>query len=688
MTEVTSPLVGTVVHLAVRPGDHVDADTLLLSIEAMKMEYPVRSPETGLVDAVLIAEGDTVTLGQLLVTLVPDAADAAIEPRAPTVTSSPATPTASDVATGPAATTTEPSAPRPPALGLPATTGRDETDTGQAPTAPTRADLARLLDRRARLLDAARPDAVAARRARGRRTARENLDDLVDPGSFVEYGGLAIAAQRQRRSVAELEAATPADGLVAGTATVNAGLFGPEAAGCVVLAYDYTVLAGTQGYVNHRKKDRMLRLAADLGLPVVLFAEGGGGRPGDTDVLGASWLDAEAFHLFARLSGRVPTIAIVDGYCFAGNAALAGSADLIIATEGSNLGMAGPAMIEGGGLGVHTPESIGPIEVQRSNGVVDIVVRDDVAAVSVARQALGLLQGDLAPLEARANESGRGGAGHGGAGHGGAGQGEQEPGEHEPGERGPAIVDQRRLRAAIPEDRRQLYDVRALLDVLVDPGTLLELRRDAAPGMLTALARLDGRAVGILANDPHHLGGAIDAEGADSAVQLLELCSAHGLPVVVLCDTPGFMVGPDAERDGGVRRFSRMFLAGARLTVPLVAVVTRKAYGLGAQAMLGGHLRTPIATLAWPTAELGPMGLEGAVRLGFRRELEAIEDLAERADREQQMIAAAYQHAGARNVASFGEIDDVIDPAETRARLAAALAAAVPVRRRPRPEHG
>jgi acetyl-CoA carboxylase carboxyltransferase component len=626
---VEAPMVGTVTQLVAQVGLEVRRGGTLLALESMKMEHPVVSPDDGIVVAVLVAPGDTVRPGDPLVHLAPttqrDLGPEAAEPDGP--------------ARVPAAAATDAGD------GVPG--GSDETSGEE----PARADLAEVLARRARLQDAARPDAVRARHERGRRTARENLADLVDEGSFAEYGGFAIAAQRSRRPIDELIAATPADGLIAGTATINADLVGVERARCVVLAYDYTVLAGTQGAVNHRKKDRMLTLAARHRLPVVIFAEGGGGRPGDTDVTGASWLDAEAFHLFARLSGRVPTVAIVDGYCFAGNAALAGAADVIIATEGANLGMAGPAMVEGGGLGAHHPSTIGPIAVQRANGVVDVVVADDVEAVAVARRYLGCFQGRL-PADAA------------------------------------TVADQRALRTAVPADRRELYDVRALLEVLVDQGTLLELRRDFARGMITALARVDGRAVGVLANDPAHLGGAIDADGADAAARLLQLCDAHGLPVVVLCDTPGFMVGPEAERQAGVRRFGRMFVVGANLSVPLVAVVTRKAYGLGAQAMLGGHLEVPVATVAWPTAELGPMGLEGAVRLGFRRELEAVEDPAERAERERQMIALAYEHARALNVATHGEIDDVIDPAESRARITAALDAAGPLsppagRRRP-----
>jgi acetyl-CoA carboxylase carboxyltransferase component len=385
---------------------------------------------------------------------------------------------------------------------------------------------------------------------------------------------------------------------------------------------------------NHAKLDRLLGLCEQHRLPLVVFAEGGGGRPGDTDGLGASWLDVTSFRAFARLSGRVPVVAIVNGRCFAGNAALAGCADVIIATPSARLGMAGPAMIEGGGLGQVDPDDIGPAAMHARTGAVDVVVADEAEAAAVARHYLGFFQGAVAGWD---------------------------------------VADQAPLRTVVPENRKRVYDVRSVVEVLADSGSVLELRREAAPGMVTALARLGGRAVGILANDPTHLGGAIDAEGADSATRFLGLCDVHGLPVVVLCDTPGFMVGPEAEEAAGVRRFGRLFQAGAHLRVPLVAVVLRKAYGLGAQAMMGGHLHAPVATLGWPTAELGPMGLEGAVRLGFRRDLEAIADPAERDERERQLVELAYANASGFNVATFAEIDDVIDPAETRDRLIAVL---------------
>ncbi|MDX1657922.1 MAG: carboxyl transferase domain-containing protein [Nitriliruptorales bacterium] len=585
--EVESPTSGLVSHVAVDVGDAVGAGDDLVVLEVMKMEHPVAAPAAGVVVALGVAPGDEVAQGDVLLRL---------------------------------------------------SARHDEEPAGSSePTEDPDAEpelLEELRQRKQLLRDEARPEAVSARHERGHRTARENIDDLLDGSSFVEYGGLAIAAQRNRKPREELLRDTPADGLVTGTGTVNAKSFGVENARVAVAAYDYTVLAGTQGHTNHLKKDRLFELAASERLPVVLFAEGGGGRPGDTDVVKASHLDVPAFHLFARLSGTVPLVAVVNGRSFAGNAALAGCADVIIATDDTNLGMAGPAMIEGGGLGKVTPDDIGPAELHRRTGVIDVPVSDEAEAVAVAKRYLGYFQGDLDDWD---------------------------------------CADQAALRDAIPGDRRRVYEVRPIIDTVFDRGSVLELRPDHAAGMLTCLARIEGRPVGVIANDPGHLAGAIDGDGADSAARLLALCDAFDLPVVALVDTPGFMVGPDAEEQAQVRRFGRLFAVGANLSVPMVAVVTRRAYGLGAQAMMGGHLKVPVATVGWPTSELGPMGLEGAVRLGFRRELEAIEDPEERAEREQQMIELAYANAQGLNVATFAEIDDVIDPAATRDRIRTAI---------------
>ncbi len=500
-----------------------------------------------------------------------------------------------------------------------------------------RSDLAEVLGRQAATRDESRPEAVSKRRERGGRTARENVLDLVDEKSFVEYGALAIAAQRMRRSAEELIARTPADGLIGGTARVNSEIHGSEAAACAVLSYDYTVLAGTQGATGHRKKDRLFELVERMRLPTVIFTEGGGGRPGDTDYAVVSALDTRAFALWGRLSGVVPRIAVVAGRCFAGNAVLAGSSDIIVATESIALGMGGPAMIEGGGLGTFEPDAIGPIGVQAKNGVVDVRVADEAEAVAAAKRLVSYFQGRVAEWS--------------------------EP-------------DPRALRDVVPERRRRAYDVHAAIDGIADTGSVTYLREEFARPMVTALGRIEGRAVGIIANNPIHLAGAITSDGADKAARFMTLCDAFGLPVVSLIDTPGMMVGPEAEETALVRHCSRLFTVGSSLRVPFVAVILRKAYGLGAQAMAAGSMHEPLLTVGWPTAELGAMGLEGAVKLGFRRELDAIEDEAERADRLEQMVAHAHDHAKALNAATLFEIDDVIDPADTRRVIASTLAAA------------
>jgi acetyl-CoA carboxylase carboxyltransferase component len=493
-----------------------------------------------------------------------------------------------------------------------------------------RNDLAELQRRRELTEDAARGEAVTRRHDRGGRTARENVVDLIDEGSWVEYGRYAVAQQRQRRSAEDLVANTPADGLVAGTATVE----GHPAA---VLAYDYTVLAGTQGTVGHFKKDRMFELIERMGLPVVFFAEGGGGRPGDTDHPVVSALQVRAFALWAKLSGRVPRISIVAGNCFAGNAVIAGCSDLIVATQNSSLGMAGPAMIAGGGLGDVRPEEVGPVDVQAPNGVLDLVVDDEREAVVATKRLLGYFRGPIEEWSA---------------------------------------ADQAALREAVPESSRRAYDVMPIVRTIADEDSGTVLRASFAPELLTALVRIEGRPAGVIANNSVHQAGVVTGEAADKATRFMQLCDAFGLPVISLIDTPGYMVGPEAERDAVVRHCCRMLIAGAALTVPTVAVILRRGYGLGAQAMAFGSLHEPLLTAAWPDATLGPMGLEGAVRLAMRKDLEAIEDEGEREQRVRDLTAQMYENAAALNAAQIFEIDDVIDPADTRATIARTLAAA------------
>jgi len=513
---------------------------------------------------------------------------------------------------------------------------------------PMRADLREVVERHSRGLDEQRPEAVARRRKTNQRTIRENIKDLCD-GHFIEYGALAVAAQRQRRTMEDLTSKTPADGVVAGIGQVNGSLFGEDKARCMIIAYDYTVLAGTQGFFGHKKKDRMLRLAHEQRLPVILFAEGGGGRPGDVDADGVvvAGLDLATFAMFAKLSGKVPVVGIVSGRCFAGNAVLLGCCDVIIAARNANIGMAGPVMIEGGGLGVFKPEDIGPMSVQTANGVVDIAVTDDAEAVTVAKKYLSYFQGAVSRWEA---------------------------------------ADQRPLRTMIPEQRRYVYDVRAIIKTIADTDSFLELRPKFGPEMITGLIRIEGNPFGVIANNCQHQAGAIEAEGADKAARLMQLCDVHGLPMVSLVDTPGFMVGPEIERRAQVRHVCRMFVVGSHLTVPFFTVFLRRGYGLGAQAMAKGGFHEPFFAVAWPTGEFGGMGLEGAVRAGFRKELEAVKDPQEREALYEKLVALAYERGKAINMASYLEIDAVIDPADTRRWIMEGLKAA-PAERTERTGH-
>ncbi|MGE0132969.1 MAG: carboxyl transferase domain-containing protein [Blastocatellales bacterium] len=589
---VPAPMQGLVVSLEVKEGDLVRPGQTVAVLEAMKMEHVVTTEVGGIVRLVAATKGEVMAAGQPLVFIEP----AELEKH---------------------------------------TSAQDD----EANLDAIRPDLAEVMARHAITLDAARPEAVARRHNLGFRTTRENVEDLCDPGSFIEYGALTIAAQRSRRSMEDLMRATPADGVIAGLGTINASLFGEEKSSCMVIAYDYTVLAGTQGTMGHKKQDRMFRMAAKLRRPIVLFAEGGGGRPGDTDKLNTAvgGLDIETFQAFARLSGLVPLVGVVNGRCFAGNAALLGCSDVIIATESATIGMGGPAMIEGGGLGVYKPEEVGPVSVQAPNGVIDLVARDEAEAVAVARRYLSYFQGTVAEW---------------------------------------SCADQRLLRRLIPENRLRVYDVRQVIRTLADMDSVLELRPSFGLGMITALVRIEGRPLGLIANNPMHQAGAIDADDADKAARFVQLCDAFDLPILSLCDTPGFMVGPEAERAALVRRCCRMFVNGANLTVPYFTVVLRKGYGLGAQAMAGGWFHSPAFTVSWPTGEFGGMGLEGAVRLGFRKELEAIADLAEREAEFRRRVEEMYARGKALSAASVLEIDNVIDPAQTRRWIAQGLRAA------------
>jgi acetyl/propionyl-CoA carboxylase alpha subunit/acetyl-CoA carboxylase carboxyltransferase component len=591
-TTLPAPLQGTIISIAVAAGQAVRAGDPILIMESMKMEHVLTAPISGIVRSLTVAEGDTVLAGHALAFVAAaDVAGAAAE-------------------------------------------AKEDIDLDYI-----RPDLAAVIERVGATLDAGRPHAVARRRESGQRTARENVDDLLDPGSFIEYGSLVVAARRKRHSLEKLIQQTPADGMVMGLGRVNGKDFGDEMASCAVMAYDYTVLAGTQGAYNHRKMDRLIEIAERYRLPTVFFCEGGGGRPGDTEGGGFT----RGFEYWARMSAVAPLLGITSGRCFAGNASVLGCCDVIIATKGSNIGMGGPAMIEGGGLGIFRPEEIGPVDVQQPNGVIDILAEDEADAVRIAKKYLSYFQGTLA---------------------------------------GWACADQRMLRRAIPENRVRVYDIRQLIEILADTGSVLELRPKFGATMIAALIRIEGRPLGLIANNPKVLGGAIDSDGSDKAARFLQICEAFDIPVLSLSDTPGMMVGPEIEKTALVRHCSRLFIIGANLTVPLLSVVLRKSYGLGALAMTGGSYPASVFAVAWPTGEFGGMGLEGAVKLGYRNELAAITDPAERKAKFDEMVAAAYEQGKALNYASSYHIDEVIDPADTRRWIVGTLRAVPPAPKR------
>ena len=599
MLQTRAPMQAQLVQYQVAVGDHVQAGDVLLVLEAMKMEHELRAQADGIVVQLYFQAGDVVNANDLLLVLEQQSQK----------------------------------------------THRHDADLDLAqPTNTERIDLQSVVARHAFTQDARRPDAVAKRHALGLRTARENINALCDcdatgDSSFLEYGALAIAAQRGRRSLDDLIANTPADGMVTGIGSINGADFPANRAKAIVMAYDATVLAGTQGMRNHQKTDRLLSIALQNRLPVVLFAEGGGGRPGDTDMPLVAGLHVSTFVSFARLQGKVPLIGIAAGRCFAGNAALLGCCDVVIATQGSNIGMGGPAMIEGGGLGVFKPEQVGPSDVQHGNGVIDILVADEAAAVMAAKQVLSYFQGVLSHKTSV-----------------------QEP-------------DARMLRDVVPENRLRTYDSHTAINGIADTGSVQFLRGGYGLGIHTALARIDGRAVGIIANNPQHLGGAIDADACRKATRFMRLCNTHGLPIVSLVDTPGFMVGPDTESTGQVRAAGDLFVAAAQLNVPFFSIVLRKGYGLGAMAMTAGGFHSPMFTVVWPSGEFGAMGLEGAVRLGYKKELAAAPDDVARKALFQQLLASEVAKGSAISMAEHLEIDAVIDPAQTRKWLISGLEA-------------
>ena len=584
---IVSPMAAVLVSVDVIARQAVDKNHIIAVIESMKMQTAITASVAGLITDIKVSAGQTIQEGQLICKVVESSQSSNV------------------------------------------------LDTQEPISDSVENALDQLNQQLAASLDSGRKKSIDKRHAKGYRTARENLRQLCDEGSFVEYGQLAVAAQRDRMSSEKLKAETAADGVITGLATINAQQFGEQASQVAIVVNDYTVLAGTQGYFHHRKIDRMLDQAKRSYLPVVMYTEGGGGRPGDTDVkIQIAGLDVPTFASWASLSGQVPMIAVNNGYCFAGNAALFGCADIRIATKTSWIGMAGPAMIEGGGLGSFAPTEIGPMDVQAKNGVVDLVADDEAHATALTQQCLGYFQGGSETWQ---------------------------------------CADQVELRDMMPADRRYVYDVRSVITQIVDSDSFLELSQAYGCAVITGFARIEGRAVGVIANDCRYLGGAVNAEAAEKTAKFITLCDNFDIPIVSLCDSPGFMVGPASEEEAAVRRMAQLFIAGAKLTTPLVTIFLRKGYGLGAMAMAGGSFHKPIYSASWPSGEFGGMGLEGAVRLGYKKELEAVTAGEERDALFNQLVDKMYERGKATEAAAHLEIDAVIDPADTRAVIVRAF---------------
>ena len=621
---LVAPVQGAIVSVDVAQGDEVHAGQPVATIESLELHHVVEADRNGTVHAVPVAAGEHIHTGEPIAVIL-----------------------GSDIE---------------------GTSVAEDRGGASKATDPEhiRQDLAELNERRSYISDDFRSEKIARRHAKIQRSPAENLEHLLD-GTFREYGPLVTAASWQKQQW--LRETTQADGLIMGIGHVNGDLFEKDRSRVIAVHYDYMVVAGTQGGRGHYKQDRIYVLAKRFRLPIILFAEGGGGRPGisggepeeTVDLATASGLraassgtgaarasvdiagrggggvpiDSYTFTMLPELSGLVPLVGINSGRCFAGNTVLLACCDVIIAAENSTIGLGGPAMIEGGGLGIYTPEEVGPMSFQVPNGVVDILVKDDVEAVDTAKKYISYFQGPVDQWEA---------------------------------------PDQRMLRHIVPEDRAEMYDMYEIIDTIADVDSILEIRRAFGVGIITAFIRVEGMPMGLIANNPHHLSGAIDSDASDKAARFLQLCDTFDIPVLSLMDCPGIMVGPEHEQQALLRHSGRLFVTGANMTSPIFGVVVRKAYGLGVQAMCGGSAMVPFFIVAWPTAEFAPMTIDGSVELAFRDELDTIEDPDERQRVHERLVGSLVDQARAVNSggASYG-IDDVIDPVDTRAWIAQGL---------------
>jgi acetyl-CoA carboxylase carboxyltransferase component len=479
------------------------------------------------------------------------------------------------------------------------------------------------------VLDSARPEATERQHAAGKLTARERLNLLLDPGSAVELGSLVAP------DIPDVDpSVAPADGLIAMMGMIDGR---PVSA----FACDFTVMGGSLGDAGMQKIQAMCDLSLRRGIPLVMLVDGGGHRVHEIDSRPYAFGgDTGPFWRQAQLSGWAPQVAAVMGPAFAGAALFTSFADFVPMVEGTaSIGIAGRQLVKAATREELTTEELGGSAVQLRNGNADLGVPDDAACIGAVREFLSFLPSNCQGDPPRVTSD-------------------------DPVDR---IAPE--LRDVIPERRSRGYDVMKIIRPIVDHEHVLELQGCYARNIVTALARLDGQPVGIVANQPKFLGGVIDSAACQKAVRFIEMCDAFGVPIISLIDVPGVMIGPQAERDRLVKHSAKPLIAFAHATVPVITVVLRKAYGAGLLAM-GGSRSGVDGALIWPTAEMSAMQIEGAVDIVFRREVAAAEDPA--AKRE-ELIRHFYAKSTPLRAASGFGIDDVIDPAQTRGKLIAML---------------
>jgi acetyl-CoA carboxylase carboxyltransferase component len=481
---------------------------------------------------------------------------------------------------------------------------------------------------RAALMDQARAPAVEKLARRGKLSARTRIARLVDDGSFTEAGALVAGGEEEATAV---RAKSPADGVVIGTALI-------DGRPVVVVSQDFSVFGGSSGILGSAKIQRALQLAITRGVPLVLMLDGGGHRIQDGQDARHFARANATFHDFARASGWIPMVALMLGAGFAGPTNYAGLSDLVVMVRGqSTMGIAGPALVKAAtGEDIDTMELGGAdVQVDRQ-GIADLGVASEDEAFAVARRFLSYLPGNArAPQQVVAHPRPI-----------------------------PRIDDA--LLDLVPISTRKAYDVRKVLALIADEGSVLELKPTFAGNLVTAFARLGGRPVGFIANQALRLGGMLNSDACDKGAHFIALCDAYGLPIVSFIDVPGFSIGSGAERTSLGRRSAKLIYEWGHASVPRVSVVLRKGYGLGYYAMCGGRSFSADACLAWPSAEICAMSIEGAIDVAFRKDYESAPDPMAR---RQQMIDETRTRIGPLRAAEGFGVDDLIDPRDTRRRL-------------------